>query len=518
MHQYASLDGRQSVSTPSDGIRADPFERVGSPLPVPKDAPASKGSPTLVASPTLAASARSRTPVNGDSLYAKAFGNPQLRLSIHTNDGAVLGEAKLRRRTQGRIIKLRGDLQLLAGRPEEALASYAEAMTSSKLVSDDVWHAAALEASIGAQILLVWLPTVVGMVAQQSAGPSPVDLSTLGAQPAADTFARDLAAARESPAKFAQALQLYARLPVPVAGTDALLPNAAALVVSGDAAHPIIYVEACLRSAFISTCVWALGGWTPAALQRMVDGPSAFAMDSKASPPLALSLRSGIARASIADPLALAAAVQPKLAVADRLRALSTMATVYGAIGYARKRAAVLLESAAVAADAVRPVSAPQTNGTGKQPDVVRSAPDTAGNESIVRLVEKACDTYGIRVVASLGPHRMHRRTKSSIGGPDARAAVAHAEPHGWPDLQLAVATDAISVAELLPDHQAALRFTISSLRELAAHMPPMQQLALSQMIPRTFAAAQRRSSRLEMEYWGPTDLVMSLEAIPCAG
>ena len=484
---------------------------------MPKDAPASKSSPTGTASPVSAGPARSRTPANADSLYAKAFGNPQLRLSVHTTDGAVLGEAKLRRRTQGRIIKLRGDLQLLAGRPEEAIASYAEAMTSSKLVSDDVWHAAALEASISAQILIVWLPTVVGTVVQQSAGPSPVDLSTLGAQPAADTFARDLAAARETPAKFAQALQLYARLPLPVAGTDALLPNAAALVVSGDAAHPIIYVEACLRAAFVSTCVWALGGWTPAALQRMVDGPSGFAMDPKAAPPLALSLRSGIARASIADPLALAATVQPKLAVADRLRALSTMANLYGAIGYARKRAAVLLESAAVATDAVRPVSVPQTNGAGgQQPDVVRSAPDTAGNESIVRLVEKACDTYGVRIVASLGPDRSHRRTKSSIGGPDARTALAQAEPHGWPDLQLAVVTDAISVAELLPDHQAALRFTISSLRELAAHMPPMQQLALSQTIPRTFAAAARRTSRLEMEYWGPADLVMSLEAIPC--
>jgi hypothetical protein len=42
--------------------------------------------------------------------------------------------------------------------------------------------------------------------------------------------------------------------------------------------------------------------------------------------------------------------------------------------------------------------------------------------------------------------------------------------------------------------------------------MPPLEQYELSQNIPRVFAAATRRGAAFDLEYWGPTQLVMSLE------
>lgn len=42
--------------------------------------------------------------------------------------------------------------------------------------------------------------------------------------------------------------------------------------------------------------------------------------------------------------------------------------------------------------------------------------------------------------------------------------------------------------------------------------MPPHEQYELSQNIPRVFAAATRRGAAFSLEYWGPTQLVMSLE------
>lgn len=45
--------------------------------------------------------------------------------------------------------------------------------------------------------------------------------------------------------------------------------------------------------------------------------------------------------------------------------------------------------------------------------------------------------------------------------------------------------------------------------------MPPAEQYELSQNIPRIFAAATRRGAAFELEYWGPTQLVMSLEMAP---
>lgn len=42
--------------------------------------------------------------------------------------------------------------------------------------------------------------------------------------------------------------------------------------------------------------------------------------------------------------------------------------------------------------------------------------------------------------------------------------------------------------------------------------MLPADQYELSQSIPRIFGAATRRGVPFELEYWGPTQLVMSLE------
>jgi hypothetical protein len=63
-----------------------------------------------------------------------------------------------------------------------------------------------------------------------------------------------------------------------------------------------------------------------------------------------------------------------------------------------------------------------------------------------------------------------------------------------------------------LADYQAAIRFTVTALRSLSDTMPPLEQYELSQNIPRVFAAATRRGAAFDLEYWGPTQLVMSLE------
>ena len=316
-------------------------------------------------------------------------------------------------------------------------------------------------------------------------------------------------------------LQLYAKLPPPSAG-DTLNANATNLVLSGDAANPLVFVEACLRCAFLFATIYTSANWTPGTLAQIIQGPTAASLRPLTESPITLSMRSGVSRLTIADTLAVAWSVQSKLGVPDRLSALSMIAQLYAVIGYGRKRASVLLEMAAVAADALRKQRLPaiETNGTSSKPDVVRSTVDTAGNESIVKLIEAACDVYGIAVLASLhedGDAKARRRI-SSVGGADARstALMAQSDHFGWSELQIAVISDAIAIADLLPDHQAGLRFTISALRELSGYMPPMEQLRLSQNIPRIFAAAARRGAKLELDYWGPPDLVMSLQAVPC--
>lgn len=66
-------------------------------------------------------------------------------------------------------------------------------------------------------------------------------------------------------------------------------------------------------------------------------------------------------------------------------------------------------------------------------------------------------------------------------------------------------------------EYQAAIRFTVTGLRSLSDTMPPHEQYELAQNIPRVFAAATRRGASFELEYWGPSQLVMSLEVVKCA-
>ena len=66
-----------------------------------------------------------------------------------------------------------------------------------------------------------------------------------------------------------------------------------------------------------------------------------------------------------------------------------------------------------------------------------------------------------------------------------------------------------------MADYQAAIRFTVTALRTLSDTMLPAEQYRLSQNIPRIFSAATRRGAAFELEYWGPTQLVMSLEIAP---
>lgn len=66
-------------------------------------------------------------------------------------------------------------------------------------------------------------------------------------------------------------------------------------------------------------------------------------------------------------------------------------------------------------------------------------------------------------------------------------------------------------------DYASTLRFTISALRQVSPYMPPLDQLHLSQSIPPILHHAARRGSTFALDYWGPLELLVSIEAVPCA-
>ena len=162
---------------------------------------------------------------------------------------------------------------------------------------------------------------------------------------------------------------------------------------------------------------------------------------------------------------------------------------------------------------------------------IVRTTSDTAGNESIIRVAEKVCEAFGIEVVPRVMKEKSSKR-RSILQGGAVEAELDGKGRFGWQALQVGVLRDAISIAEALPgsfcrfefrneadfrvaDYQAAIRFTVTALRTLSDFIPPAEQYRLSQNIPRIFAAATRRGAAFDLEYWGPHQLVMSLEMTP---
>ncbi|GAA5925915.1 hypothetical protein JCM1841_004039 [Sporobolomyces salmonicolor] len=466
--------------------------------------------------------------------------------------GSVLVDQRARKRVAGREKKLMGDMWLLAGRLNDAIASYNEAISLTKAWQDQVWQASALEGLAVALVIQATLPTT----SQNSRPPSVPQRTDSPAQSQPTDISTFLSSI---PDRLSQAVSLYEKMLTPLdLPVDAPPPDP-------DRAHPLIYSEACLRCAHFLLAVYEARGSMPKALERLVS-PS-LAASSLTSPTstidhartarlASLAPSNTVPRSSIAQWIS--NAYSPHLALLSlpiRLRITAEVASLFGRIGYRRKEAFVLRELAALCAEGVAgkgievfpvdgalapspipeepsirrvdraaaPDDALLSNGASRKPpirvaadrtaSIVRTMSDSAGNDSIVRIAEKVCEAFGIRVAPQLtvADAKTDRR-KSLMQGLTLEIMESGVGTFGWPGLQMGVLKDAIAIAEALPDYQAAIRFTVTALRSLSDTMPPSEQYELSQNIPRIFGAATRRGVPFELEYWGPTQLVMSLE------
>ncbi|SCZ89502.1 BZ3500_MvSof-1268-A1-R1_Chr9g10432 [Microbotryum saponariae] len=507
--------------------------------------------------------------------------------------GSTLVDSKSRKKVAGRERKLMADMWLLAGRTEQAIACYEEAIALLKLTwSDNVWYASALEGLTIALVLQAWRPpspaaAVAAAATAKHASTNSISKSTNSISKktanGTSTPTSTLASNAADPSTFLSSIP--DRLGQAVGLYEKMLPNLALAnsletppPPDPDCCHPLIYAEACLRIARFLLAVHEARGKIERAIEKLIipSNCSASSALRKGSTFMtstsaartknsedeaqearwrSLSPSNPVPRSMIAQWASMAySAHLGQLALPTRLRVTGEIASFFGRIGYRRKEGFVLRELAALCGQGVAgkgvevfsavhgtsptsPVSAtkdghkvsggqllPAMND--RTASIVRTTSDSAGNESIIRIAEKVCESFGIVVVPRIArdtstPNTAsghHLRQKSLLQGRplelDYRLS-SSTSPFGWSHLQMGVLKDAISVAEALPDYQAAIRFTVTALRAFAETMPAWDQLELSRNIPRIFAAATRRGAAFELEYWGPTQLVMSLEMAP---
>jgi hypothetical protein len=347
-----------------------------------------------------------------------------------------------------------------------------------------------------------------------------------------------------------------------------------------DRTYPLIYAEACLRCARFLIAVWESGGWIEKALERLILPAPNLRLESLSAADQATAARltsmspsNTVTRSSIAIWVSMAYSPHlATLALPLRLRLTGEISSMFAKIGYRRKESFVLREIAALCGEgvagkgievysaessstkmvaangnhststiqeaasestsAIKKESKAKSTPIDRSASIVRTTSNTAGNESIIRVAEKVCEAFGIKVVARVPKSQIGNKRESLIQGKAANDSDADASGHyGWQSLQVGVLRDSIMIAESLPgssssfsavgidsnvssttDYQAAIRFTVTALRTLSDFIPPAEQYRLSQNIPRIFAAATRRGAAFDLEYWGPHQLLMSLE------
>ncbi|KWU44001.1 hypothetical protein RHOSPDRAFT_34430 [Rhodotorula sp. JG-1b] len=455
---------------------------------------------------------------------------PTASATSGVSSSAQLVDARARKRVAGREKKLMGDMWLLSGRPQEAIAAYNEAILLTKAWSDQVWQASAYEGVAVALVLQATQPRgsqgthPPSLTPQRSESPA-----SLGPAPDISTFLSAI------PERLTLATTLYEKMLAPL---NSSRDSAGAL--DPDRAHPLLYVEACLRSAKFLLAVNEARGSIPKALKSLVS-PTSPVPIAESGPEQASRARlnslapsNTVPRSSIAAWLD--SAYSPHLAtlsVVTRTRILADIASCFGRIGYRRKEAFVLREVAALCADSAASHQAslalqdPSGNGSldlridtgskssrngtnGKVLPTPRRRPGIATDTQlqILEVLERVCSAYGL----DPGPTGDNHGTEENASPIEPTQTSSAENRFGWPSIQLGVLQDATRMAEIVNDYQNAIRFTILALRTLATVISPEDQIALCREIPRIVAAATRSGMPLILDYWGPPQIVMSLE------
>ncbi|GAA5873361.1 hypothetical protein JCM3774_000758, partial [Rhodotorula dairenensis] len=464
---------------------------------------------------------------------------PTTSAAAGVSSAAQLVDARARKRVAGREKKLMGDMWLLSGRPQEAIAAYNEAILLTKAWADQVWQASAYEGVAVALVLQATRPRgsqgthPPSLAPQRSESPG-----TASPTPDISTFLSAI------PDRLTLAATLYEKMLAPINSSQ---DSAGAL--DPDRAHPVLYAEACLRSAKFLLAVHEAQGSMPKALQKLVsptwpEAQSESGADQARRARLnSLAPSNTVPRSSIASWLD--SAYSPYLAtvsVPTRIRVLAEVANCFARIGYRRKEAFVLREVAALCTDraAIQQRSntlqdsaekrgldlrldmgpLPYVDGTnGKaRPTPRRRAVAPADTQlQVLGLVERACTAYGLTIAATAQNGAEIRPQAGDTSWVEQERTSSAEHRFGWPSIQLGVLQDAMRMTEALNDYQNAMRFTILALQSLAAVIPPDDQAELSRNIPRILATATRSGMPFSLEYWGPPQLVMSLEVAELA-
>lgn len=148
----------------------------------------------------------------------------------------------------------------------------------------------------------------------------------------------------------------------------------------------------------------------------------------------------------------------------ERIVILESIAYLYSSLGYRRKEVYILREVVGCIMDLVvcareQPEpgfsSGTTVNGKGSGDSgavAVKGIGRSTGNESLLKLVKHICDVHGINLeVVRFVNTDTHGTQEKGAVSQDTSSDDPPEDPYGWPELQIGIIREALSVAEALP-------------------------------------------------------------------
>ncbi|KAK0548838.1 hypothetical protein OC845_003389 [Tilletia horrida] len=490
----------------------------------------------------------------------------------------------------GRIAKVKADYALLTGDLWTALSTYDRCLTNlgrDRAVAggqDAVWYASGLEGWAVARVLVARMGGEV-----ESKAPNltiPMGTTKEKDKKEREKEATDNAHSKQPWADIAEALHLavtiYSKCLAP---PSFLLENAksASNETPRDYTHPLIHASACISHARFLLAIWASEGWNGESFDQLMYGGTPPALANDFRPTKAKYMHfcesSGVQRHEIESAASEAltksvAAIKPSM----QIGILSSLASLFGCIGFVRREAYLLRQVQAVMVTLIaktisqlpqgqRFVPSRHQDGTSASQSIPQNATssldemvsmianldansigDTA--ESVLVLALQVCETLGIDLNLDVlrkipRDHILCRASEwrkttpgtpllngalrglwkwSSPGSPATTTTTDVDTPthegdrypaFGWPEQQLALLRDTNSVAELFQDHVSVAFFSALMLRQYHAYIPADEQELLIQSLRTVIEDAKENGApELQLAYWGPLKPIKALEHV----
>lgn len=573
------------VSNLLDGLEITVTSLQGKPLETPRETLDGSINTPAPLSPTsgkaiAAASSTVGTTASRASSLFSSFSTEEKKSS--KNNKASQSLSSIGPMGAGRYSKIKADYYLLVGDLWNALYTYDNCMNllgKERALAggqDAVWYASALEGWAVARFLVMRM----GGSVQERA--TCLTLPSGGVKEKEKEKEKDKVefqfhgkAWSDIAEAYSLALTIYTKCLAPLSylqeSWKSITPD-----MPRDYTHPLIHTCACLAYSRCLLAIWASGGWNGETCDQLLFGGIPPALAETTRPTLAVYTQhctaSGVQRGDIAAPASLAMTNSSTngLKLLDQIHLFSSLASIFGSIGFARKEAysirrlQALVVSLIVSgielekketstASQILRTSAEESQAFGTMTTTTYSLGAGENADSILVLALQICQTYGIDITKTslLGLDKRHilsraaldvksgkrlsspllNRGRASWGQNMSSIEMTDWErfaneeqpdfaglrqvPHfGWIQQQILIIKDALGVCEVLQDDHSLLFFASILLRDFWPFLSAEDQRKLKDGIAKVQGSLSSKGQEVLLEYWGPALILDDLHIL----